>query len=70
MQQVMNHDFLLCRISFALIGNTKHWYDDGGDMSLSPHTACAYRDDDVLPVRGLAHFWGAKAAGVKPLLSV
>ena len=31
-----------------------------------PHSAPALSDDDVVPVQGLSHFWGAKAAGVKP----
>lgn len=33
--------------------NTKHWYDEGGDKSLSPHTAPELGDDDVVPVQGL-----------------
>jgi hypothetical protein len=33
--------------------NTKHWYEEGGDKSLSPHTAPELGDDDVVPVQGL-----------------
>jgi hypothetical protein len=29
--------------------------NEGGDMSLSPHTAPALSDDDGAPVRGLSH---------------
>ena len=35
-------------------------------MPVPPDRPCADRDDYILPVRGLSHFWGATAAGVKP----
>ena len=38
----------------------------GGDESLSPHTAPALGNDDVVPIQGLSHLGGATAAGLKP----
>jgi len=43
-----------------MIRNIKHWYDEGGDMRLSPHTAPALR---VMMTYYL--FGGAIATGVK-----
>jgi hypothetical protein len=44
-----------------MIRNIKHWYDEGEDLSLSPHTAPA--------LRGMMTYYlfgGAIATGVKP----
>ena len=37
---------------------------------LSPHTAPALSDDDVVPLRGLSHFWGAQSARSETPLNV
>jgi hypothetical protein len=52
----------LWRIPFAMISNTKHWYDEGGDKSLSPRTTPELSDNDVVPVRGLSYRGGAIVA--------
>jgi len=53
-----------------MIGKTTCWYDEGGDMSLSPHTVPVLSDHDVVPVRSLSHRGSHKSAGVEPLVSV
>ena len=40
---------------------------EGGDMSLSPHTAPALSDNDVAPVRGVSHRGSHSGGGETPL---
>jgi hypothetical protein len=40
---------------------------EGGDISLSPHTAPALSDDDVAPVRELSHRGSHSSGGETPL---
>ena len=40
--------------------------NEGGDMSLSPHTAPALSDDDVASVRELSHLGSHSGGGETP----
>ncbi len=50
-----------------MIGNSGCWYDEGGDSALSPHTAPALSDNNVVPFRVVSRSGVVnQCGGVKP----